>query len=232
MREATMVEPRRLTGEELAGVVKTWRQAQGWSQETLAALSGLSVRTIQRVERGEGSDLDTRRALARAVGSEDIDLFNKPYAIPTSEELKSAQEKFDRKHVTLEVEIATSGRQLADVFASSTMDSSSPAVELEPDAAADFAGLIDYLRDYRDCADAYRETDRLDIYIELQRYIDDLDAAGVSVCYAIRKTRLVGKDWENKTPWPVTLVYVSAFEKGACPKKFAVPKGVSIGRGG
>jgi transcriptional regulator with XRE-family HTH domain len=39
------------------------RVASGWSQETVAELSGLSVRTIQRVEAGHPSSVDTRRAL-------------------------------------------------------------------------------------------------------------------------------------------------------------------------
>ena len=93
--------PRPLTPRELAGLIRTFRELRQWSQETLAALSGLSVRTIQRVEKGEPSDLDTRRALAGAFDSEDLDLFNKPWNIPTPEELKSAQEEFEREHLIL-----------------------------------------------------------------------------------------------------------------------------------
>lgn len=230
MEEPTMTEPRLLTADELAGVVKMWREVHGWSQETLAALSGLSVRTIQRVERAAPSDLDTRRALARAFGSEDIDLFNKSYQIPTAEELKAAQEKFERNHVTLDVETITTGRQIATAFEGCVMDCSSPAIDLGEQSSANFAALVDYLRDYRDCADAYREIDKLDIYAELQKYIDDLDAAGVTLGYSSRKTALVGKDWPDKTPWRVTLVYLSAFNKGTCPAKMAVPKAINIGR--
>lgn len=44
---------------------------QQWSQDTLSALSKLSIRTIQRVENGEPSNGDTRRALALAFELED-----------------------------------------------------------------------------------------------------------------------------------------------------------------
>lgn len=40
------------------------RQARAWSQEKLAEMSGLSTRTIQRVENGEQPSLETLSALA------------------------------------------------------------------------------------------------------------------------------------------------------------------------
>jgi transcriptional regulator with XRE-family HTH domain len=47
--------------------VRTLRELRAWSQEHLAKVSGLSVRTVQRVER-EGSGLpETRLALAAAL---------------------------------------------------------------------------------------------------------------------------------------------------------------------
>ena len=47
-------------------IVRKYRIDRGWSQETLAELSGLSVRTIQRVERGGRASLDSMTALANA----------------------------------------------------------------------------------------------------------------------------------------------------------------------
>jgi DNA-binding XRE family transcriptional regulator len=48
--------------------VRSLRERKAWSQEHLAAASGLSVRTVQRVET-EGSGLpETRLALAGALG--------------------------------------------------------------------------------------------------------------------------------------------------------------------
>lgn len=72
-------QPRLLTQEELGLAVKIQRELRQWSQEQLGEFSGLSTRTIQRVEGGKPSDLDTRRALARAFDLEEIDAFNKPY---------------------------------------------------------------------------------------------------------------------------------------------------------
>ena len=47
--------------------VRRLRELRAWSQERLAEIAGLSVRTVQRVERGEGASLETRMALAAAL---------------------------------------------------------------------------------------------------------------------------------------------------------------------
>ncbi|EOG5907748.1 2TM domain-containing protein [Vibrio vulnificus] len=44
--------------------VKECRLKQGWSQEQLAEMSGLSVRTIQRIEQGKEPSLDSLKSLA------------------------------------------------------------------------------------------------------------------------------------------------------------------------
>ncbi len=45
-------------------LIRKLRLQRGWSQDQLAELAGLSVRTIQRVERGYPPSLETRNALA------------------------------------------------------------------------------------------------------------------------------------------------------------------------
>lgn len=48
--------------------VREARQARGWSQEELAERTGLSVRTIQRIETGGRPGLSSARLLAEALG--------------------------------------------------------------------------------------------------------------------------------------------------------------------
>jgi transcriptional regulator with XRE-family HTH domain len=103
--------PRILTPEELAVLIRIFREAKGWSQEQLADISKLSTRTIQRVEEGQPSSLDTRRALANALSFEDIDALNKPYIIPTPEEVTEQKKRFDDEHLTLKAEYIKTGRQ-------------------------------------------------------------------------------------------------------------------------
>ena len=44
--------------------LKAMRRTKGWSQEQLSEASGVSVRTIQRLEKGEAPGLETQKALA------------------------------------------------------------------------------------------------------------------------------------------------------------------------
>jgi transcriptional regulator with XRE-family HTH domain len=55
-------------------VVREFRKKANWSQEDLATASGLSLRTIQRVETDGSAALETRRALAAAFGVQPKDL--------------------------------------------------------------------------------------------------------------------------------------------------------------
>jgi transcriptional regulator with XRE-family HTH domain len=45
-------------------IVRSRRQQKSWSQEQLAALSGLSLRTVQRIEKGGKASLESKKALA------------------------------------------------------------------------------------------------------------------------------------------------------------------------
>ena len=89
--------------------VKILRNQKGWSQSELAALSGLSVKTIQRLEHGQGApSLDTAKALAS--------IFDRPFsdflpAAPPTE--KSVQRHSD----SAEPNEITSSQESADVYA-------------------------------------------------------------------------------------------------------------------
>jgi len=58
-------------------IVRKLRLRNGWSQEQLAEMTGLSVRTIQRIERGQPASLESQKALA-AVFEVDIATFQPP----------------------------------------------------------------------------------------------------------------------------------------------------------
>ena len=58
-------------------LIQKLRLQRGWSQEQLAEVSGLSVRTIQRLERGQPGSLETMNALA-AVFETDLDRLKEP----------------------------------------------------------------------------------------------------------------------------------------------------------
>ena len=49
-----------------ADKIKRWREERHWSQEHLAELAGIGLRTLQRIERGDKASGDSLKALAAA----------------------------------------------------------------------------------------------------------------------------------------------------------------------
>lgn len=58
-------------------LIQKLRLQRGWSQEQLASLSGLSTRTIQRIERGQPASVETLKALG-AVFEVDFSSLQEP----------------------------------------------------------------------------------------------------------------------------------------------------------
>lgn len=104
------------------------------------------------------------------------------------------------------------------------MDMSEPGFELSREADETFALLVDYFRDYRDCADVYTESSKFDVYDELQSYIDALTSLCVSLRYAERKMQVKWGTDSDAKPMPVSVLYVVAFPLGKEPDQFATPK--------
>ena len=226
---ATSQPPRTITPAELATAVKMFRESRKWSQEQLAEIARISTRTVQRLENGKPSELDTRRAIARAFEFKDIDVLNKPFSIPTAEELESARQEFEREHITLDAHPLTNGRQLAGLAESHSLDLCTPGFEMDREPAEAFAALVDYFHDCRDCADLYGEVRKLDICDELQGYIDTLSASGVSLRYATRKVRLGLHVNTDAQPFEASVVCMVTYPVGQEPAQFATPRKFKLG---
>ncbi|HNV59999.1 MAG TPA: helix-turn-helix transcriptional regulator [Rhodoferax sp.] len=219
--------PRMPTLQELAFCIKLFRELRKWSQEQLADISGLTARTIQRVEKGEASAPDTRRALARAFGLEDIDAFNKPISIPDAEEQKAQQEQLARDCITLKALLLHTGKELARLADVTVLDSFSQAVDLPRAADEHYAALVDYYREYRDCKELYAESEKFDVYDAFDAHISALKTMGFSLCYATRKVAF--KSEPGVPPLTAEALHVVACHRGQELTEFAVPKSMRLG---
>lgn len=79
-------------------IVRKLRLQRGWSQEHLAELAAVNVRTIQRMERGKTSALETRSALA-AVFEVDISTFDQGATEMAENQYLAAEEREAIEHV-------------------------------------------------------------------------------------------------------------------------------------
>lgn len=95
------------------------REAQHLSQEALAEAAGITVRTVQRFEAGEGVQIGSRRSLAKALGYADRDIFDDPKFATTVlgffDDLKASQQKqVDDQHpnqMRLPAQLVSSGEE-------------------------------------------------------------------------------------------------------------------------
>jgi transcriptional regulator with XRE-family HTH domain len=96
-------------------LIQKLRLQRGWSQEQLAEVSGLSARTIQRIEKGQSASLETLKALAAAFGVEVSNLQESPMSqvesAPPFVPTRQAEEALALAHV----------RKLKEVYAHATI---------------------------------------------------------------------------------------------------------------
>lgn len=220
-------EPHVITPSQLALLVVLMRQGRKWSQEQLAGVSGLTARTIQRVERGEPSNIDTRRALARAFEAEDIDCFNKPYKQITAAEMQAEQDKLERETITLAVQPAT-GKGLVELAESTSADLFHAAVDLPQDAVEACAALTDYWREYREMSELYTEVGKLEVRAEFQSRLDELRRMKFSLRLAERVVHLKVAGHADAKPTRCKVGYVVVFALGKEPDEIRAPRVVEF----
>jgi len=72
-------------------LVQKLRLQRGWSQEQLATVSGLSVRTIQRIERGHSASLESMKALASVFEVDLSELKEVEMPVPAANSAEAAE---------------------------------------------------------------------------------------------------------------------------------------------
>jgi transcriptional regulator with XRE-family HTH domain len=230
-----------LTPELLGIWIGSSRKALEMSQEALAEISGLTARTIQRVEKGEPVNRQSRRSLARALGFEDYDAFDNPERIAAflemmktlakwkADEEAQALKKQHPDHLSLDAELVEDGRRLtsfSEALCGLGMHIADNLSAEEQDASL---GLADYLRDYGDISNSFTNFGERKAYqTEIAEIIEDLKTRGISVYTAIRRTKLMNDSWKDKTPLPWTIGYLVFSHERVPSVKVLVPKRVQL----
>jgi len=220
---------RLLTPAELARLIVNQRERRKWTQETLAEIARLTVRTIQRVESGGPSSVDTRWALARALGWQDLDIFNKAWPIPNEERLKAEAERLERETVSLTLERITTGRRLRELAEVSNAVSFSELIELTPEAEEVFAEMQDYYKDYADVDDCYSAIEKLDVNKAFQQMLERLTALGYAIGGGIRHVRWLMHGQPTSDSIPLTATYIVVGPEKGLPASVRVPRRSQMG---
>ena len=196
---------------ELAFLVAAFRQAHGWSQETLAELAGVTPRTLQRVEAGEPSSLDTRRALARAFALDDIDTFNRPREMATPEGAARAKQDVDRRFMVIETEPVDGRTPVATIVASGPCRAIHTGAAGRPPREAEGlqATIMDFLRNLLDVADVAGPAEILGYGDEVEGWIAEMRRIGWELAAGSRKVDV------SPAHLPTEPTYVLAVPAGA-----------------
>jgi transcriptional regulator with XRE-family HTH domain len=212
-KRTTLLEPK------LLGFwVRCIREAQHMSQDALAAVSGVDIRTIQRMEAGNVVSITTRRCIARGLGYENADAFDDPkFGLEVHQVLEAIQQKaFERQYpdrIRVKVERVLNGESLGRFADTSNAVSLNADDNLSIEAKRTAAAMFDYLRELLDVGNDASFTEKLSSNQELETMLRELEGLGAAVYSAIRSTKITGDNWMNKTPIPLTIGYLTAVPK-------------------
>lgn len=216
--------------------VKCIRKSINWSQEAVAEASGLTVRTVQRIEAGEPSSVSTRRSLARGLGYDNHGIFDTPDFVMGVHKMLSEIGEFNQEtmekqfpdHVKLPAERVKGGDSLgriADISNGLVLHMDDEVSQAAKETAA---ALFDYLRDLSDISGDLSFTDKLTYSQEMGTMFGDLEANGATAYSAVRKAQFVGSNWPDKTPMAMTIVYVTVVPIGKSMTEMMVPRRLSM----
>jgi hypothetical protein len=188
-------------------------------------LAGVTERTIQRIETGAPSSLDTRRAIAGAFGFDDIDFFEKTLRFPDPDKFRAYKEEIEKTTVEMSLTRIEHGRALREMISGIQSSVIDQIGEPSESARRAFAEMVDYLRDYNDVRDEYSETQRLSVDADIDaslRTISDEHAA-VGACLRSAKLRFE-TDQPDRAPMEWKNVYLVLAPTSALPSVVRVPK--------
>lgn len=227
--ERKYLERRLPTPADLADFVKWLRDMNKWSQETLAEFARIDVRTVQRVENGEPSSLDTRRGLARAFQFEDLDVFNKPCCALNFEKIKADLAELEKTPVVYPITPIKDARSLRTIWEGAELSSAEEIGELSTGARQAFARIVDYLRDYNDVRDAYSQTQVIEVDGDIDALLKTVVDEGAVVGAGLRHLRVrFRSDAPNCEPMDLTIILVVLAPKHALPSTIRAPKAVKF----
>lgn len=186
------------------------------------------MRTIQRVEAGQPSSIDTRRAIARAFGCDDLDFFTRPVVSTSPEKLTEQKEAFDRDHLVLDAEVVDGRGVIRRLLDASGFHAIGPGstVALPPAAEDAYAAVLDFLRDCMDVADEAGRAEMLGCGDTIEELAEPLRTAGFCLLAAVWEVRFTSGGGQGASPMLTTIIYVVAAPSVGAPKHIVVPRKV------
>lgn len=192
----------------LAAIIKEFREKRALTQEHLAQLAEVNIRTIQRLEASGSCSKDTLRAVAEAFDVDVRDLLALAENKTTqSENTDQEVDEFLKKHVISELKEVLGPKDLIN-----SMSGCHAHMNDFPDNITDqqselIGMVLDYLSDYADLeADIY-PSQRIQMMQDVKALLDKLKKTGVTAFTGQFKQSFVSAGQEKKPfSWSISVI--------------------------
>ena len=178
-----------------AGRIKELREKNAWTQEHLAKVANLSVRTVQRVERGDGPSVETLAAIASAFGVGVTSLIDRQLRIYGAKEQGAPS-----------IHRIKSGRDLLAIAADCEAFCPYNDEFDDDNQIHEVAAFLSVVHDYGDIWQGFDPGERVRFEHDLSARIARLEGLGISVFAGITQQILEGGG--KTAPWRVLLLAV------------------------
>lgn len=202
----------------IAWNIRQLREHRAWTQEDLAIAAVLTTRTIQRVEAGEGAQLETLRSIASAL-EVDVSMLRIDTLAVLAKHLGVSREQLTPELIAQrqqEAEAKYTKVRMTKVATSADLRSVSEATSyyfdctLKDDAVQDVAAA--FQQDLHDLMDIGRSLDavnRREIEVSVFENVKKLDKLGAVVTVGLQRHYMKPANQEAM-PWVSIYVIVSA----------------------
>jgi transcriptional regulator with XRE-family HTH domain len=168
----------------LGQFLKKIRTQTPWSQEEFAAISGISTRTLQRIEGGEKANTETLRAIAAALNMEVAALLPVNALMP-EDEFAKMQAQAQKEAAQLEKELSVlprmrDGKELLSVVAGVEVLNTDHPHPVSQEEALAVANLMGMVKD----GDIYKDLEphqQIETMLETTRCIEEVESFGLVV---------------------------------------------------
>lgn len=185
MEDSRTGRARRWKPDEIGQIVKLMREVVGLKQDTLAARSHMSVKTLQRVEKGERVQDATLQDLAEALGL-DKEEFTRVQMLPDFERLAKEAQELREKLMIVDAIPLTNWRDFENITPvhGTIVDDRS----VSPEIAERTAYFRDYLGELIDVVTLASSSQMVDYYKEMMSVVREVQTAGYQAKYAVYRT--------------------------------------------
>jgi transcriptional regulator with XRE-family HTH domain len=230
-RSVMTLQTKTLPPQLLAFWIRTLRAASNLSQDALAEASGVSERTIQRVESKGTANKMTRRSLARGFRYDNHDIFDDPTFISTASSLVTEihaerakkQDADQPDHFKLAVEPVSSGAQIAGLI------HRCDAWAFHCDDAAGVSGrsvstvLFDNIMDDGDIWSELSPSERFEASEAFTEMLNDIASQGLRADQGLHSGRFA-QAASGQAPQPFDIGYLAVILAEQAPSHIPVTK--------